>query len=266
MRASWPVREATDAGGAPSCSTYGAGFYHKAMSNFEATQWSIVTIAAKVDSPASRAALDTLCETYWYPLYVYARRRGYNEDDARDLTQGFFAKLLEKNWVAAADRNRGKFRTFLLTALKRYMANEWERQRAQKRGGGALPLSLDFDTAEDGFKLEPPDDRTPEDVFDACWANTLMQQARDRLRREAIRSGEGAPFERLVGFVTGEGEDVPYKQVAEELHMSEAAVGGAVYRMRHRFGEILREEVADTVNDPDDVEPEVKHLLRMLVA
>ena len=236
------------------------------MSSFDTTQWSLVIAASEGDSPEARAALETLCETYWYPLYVYVRRRGQNEDDARDLTQGFFARLLEKNWVADADPDRGKFRTFLLTALKHYMHDEWDRQRAQKRGGGKLPLSLDFDTAETGYKLEPPDDRTPEDVFDACWADTVMQRARERLRREMLEPGKEKRFERLEGFVTGEGADVPYREVAEELGMSESAVKVAVYRMRRRFGEILRAEVADTVWRPEDVEPEVRHLLGLLVA
>jgi RNA polymerase sigma-70 factor (ECF subfamily) len=235
------------------------------MSDFHTTQWSMVVAAGETGSSESRIALETLCETYWYPLYVYARRRGHDEDDARDLTQGFFAKLLEKNWVGDADPARGKFRTFMLTALKHYMLDEWDRQRAQKRGGGALPLSLDFDTAEDGFKLELPDDRTPEDVFDACWADTLMQQARERLRREMLEPGKEDRFERLEGFVTGEGKEVPYKEVAEELGLSESAVKVAVYRMRRRFGEILRAEVADTVGDPADVEPEIRHLLALLV-
>jgi len=235
------------------------------MSDFHTTQWSMVVAAGESDSPGSRVALETLCETYWYPLYVYARRRGHDEDDARDLTQGFFAKLLEKNWVGDADPARGKFRTFMLTALKHYMLDEWDRQRAQKRGGGALPLSLDFDTAEDGFKLELPDDRTPEDVFDACWADTLMQQARERLRREMLEPGKEDRFERFEGFVTGEGKEVPYKEVAEEFGLSESAVKVAVYRMRRRFGEILRAEVADTVGDPADVEPEIRHLLALLV-
>jgi RNA polymerase sigma-70 factor (ECF subfamily) len=234
------------------------------MSNFETTRWSMVIAAGQSNLPESRDALEALCEVYWYPLYVYVRRRGHDEDDARDLTQGFFAKLLEKNWVADADPQRGKFRTFMLTALKHYMADEWDRQRAQKRGGGKVPLSLDFDTAEDGYKLELPDDRTPEDVYDACWAETVVQRARERLRREKLEPGKEERFERLEGFVTGEGLEVPYKEVAEELGLSESAVKVAVYRLRQRFGEIVREEVTNTVRDPDDVESEMRHLLGLL--
>ena len=236
------------------------------MSNFETTQWSVVLAAGDADGPGSREALEALCETYWYPLYAYVRRRGQSEENARDLTQGFFAKLLEKNWVAAADRERGKFRTFMLTALKHYMADEWDRQRAQKRGGGNLPISLDFDTAEDGYKLELPDDRTPEDVFEESWARTLMDRARQRLRGDMLVPGKEQRFELIEGVITGEREDSSYREIAGILEMSEAAVKVAVYRMRRRFGEILRAEVADTVSDAADVDVEVKHILGLLSA
>ena len=236
------------------------------MSNFETTQWSVVLAAGDTDSPGSREALEALCETYWYPLYAYVRRRGQSEENARDLTQGFFAKLLEKNWVAAADRERGKFRTFMLTALKHYMADEWDRQRAQKRGGGNLPISLDFDTAEDGYKLELPDDRTPEDVFEDSWARTLMDRARQRLRGDMLVPGKEQRFELIEGVIAGERQDSSYREIAGILEMSEAAVKVAVYRMRRRFGEILRAEVADTVSDAADVDVEVKHILGLLSA
>ncbi len=233
------------------------------MSNFQTTRWTLVVTAGDVESPDSSEALATLCEIYWYPLYAYARRWGQDADSARDLTQGFFAKLLEKNYVAAADQERGKFRTFMLTALQRYMADEWDRERAQKRGGRELPISLDFDTAEGGYKLEPPDDRTPEDVFDESWAATLMEQARQRMRREMLEPGKEERFELLEGFVSGEGEDVPYREVAETLGLSEAAVKTAVHRMRKRFGHILRDEVADTVGDEAAVDDELRHLLAL---
>ncbi len=236
------------------------------MSNFETTQWSVVLAAGDTDSPGSREALGALCETYWYPLYAYARRRGQSEENARDLTQGFFAKLLEKNWVAAADRERGKFRTFMLTALKHYMADEWDRQRAQKRGGGDLPISLDFDTAEDGYRLELADDRTPEDVFEESWAKTLMDRARQRLRGDMLVPGKEQRFDLIEGVIIGEREDSSYREIADILEMSEAAVKVAVYRMRRRFGEILRAEVADTVSDVADVDVEVKHILGLLSA
>ena len=236
------------------------------MSHFETTQWTLVVAAGDTSAPESEQALASLCETYWYPLYVYARRRGKSEDDARDLTQGFFAKLLEKNWVAAADRDRGKFRTFMLTALQRYMIGEWERERAQKRGGGQLPLSLDFDTAEHGYKREVPDDRTPEDVFDACWAKTLMERAFDRLRRDTLEPGKEDRFELFAGIVTGDSREVPYKEIAGTLGLSESAVKVGIHRMRKRFGEILRAEVADTVSHEDDIDDELRHLLGLVAA
>ena len=246
--------------------SYETGGVEETMSNFETTQWSMVLAAGDADSPDSSAALESLCEIYWYPLYAYARRRGQSEEDARDLTQGFFTKLLEKNWVAAADRERGKFRTFMLTALKHYMSDEWDRQRALKRGGGNLPISLDFDTAEDGYKLEIPDDRTPEDVFEESWARTVMERARRRLRDEMLVPGKEKRFEIIAGVISGDGQDYPYKEIAEALTMSEAAVKVAVYRMRQRFGEIIRAEIADTVTEEDDVDVEVKHVLGLLSA
>ncbi len=236
------------------------------MSNFETTQWSVVLAAGDTGSTGSKEALEALCETYWYPLYAYVRRRGQSEENARDLTQGFFAKLLEKNWVAAADRERGKFRTFMLTALKHYMADEWDRQRAQKRGGGDLPISLDFDTAEDGYKLELPDDRTPEDVFEESWARTLMDRARQQLRRQMLVPGKEQRFELIEGVITGERQESSYREIAGILEMSEAAVKVAVYRMRQRFGEVLRAEVSETVSDAADVDVEVKHILGLLSA
>ena len=236
------------------------------MSNFQTTRWTLVVTAGDVESPDSSEALATLCEIYWYPLYAYARRWGQDADSARDLTQGFFAKLLEKNYVAAADQERGKFRTFMLTALQRYMADEWDRQRAQKRGGGNLPISLDFETAESGYKLELPDDRTPEDVFEESWAKTLMDRARQRLRGDMLVPGKEQRFDLIEGVIIGEREDSSYREIADILEMSEAAVKVAVYRMRRRFGEILRAEVADTVSDVADVDVEVKHILGLLSA
>ena len=225
-----------------------------------------MALAGDKENPHSSAALAVLCEIYWYPRYAYARRRGQDAEAARDLTQGFFAMLLERNYVAAADQERGKFRNFLLSGLQRYMNNQWERERAQKRGSGRAPLSLDFDTAENGYKLEPPDDRTPEDVFEENWATTLLEQARRRMRREMLEAGKEERFELLAGFVTGDGADVPYKGVAETLNLSEAAVKVAVHRMRKKFGDILRAVVADTVGHDDDVDEELRHVLALAVA
>jgi len=233
----------------------------KGGSAFVTTRWTLIVAAADPDSPESREALATLCQDYWYPLYVYARRRGNSPEDARDLTQGFFAKLLEKNYLKAADRERGKFRTFLLTAMQSYMANEWDRERAQKRGGGQTPISLDLEWAEGGLAFEPAEDLTPEDIFERCWALAQLERVVDRMRNEMSLPGKERRFELLKGYVTGESQDIPYREVASELGVSESSVKVAVHRMRKRFGELLRQEVAQTVAGPEGVESEVRHLL-----
>lgn len=209
--------------------------------------------------PGSQAALSDLCQSYWYPLYAYLRRRGYPREDAEDLVQGFFAQLLDKGYLKAADKKRGRFRSFLLTALKNYAANEWDRKRAQKRGGATTTLSLDFKTAEGRYHIEPANERTPEQEFDRGWATTQLQNVLERMRAE---SGEGGSerFELLQGFLTGEGEEIRYQDVAERLGMTEGAVKVAVHRLRQRFGAVLREEVARTLNEPGDVDTEIHHL------
>lgn len=214
--------------------------------------------AGDSQNPDSRAALAELCQDYWYPLYAYLRRRGYPQEEAEDLVQGFFVQLLEKNYLKAADRERGRFRSFLLTALKNYAANEWDRRTAQKRGGPTPPLSLDFENAEGRYTIEPADERTPEQEYDRGWATAQLEQVLARMRAEAGESDER--FALLQGFLTGEGEGIPYRDVAERLDMSEGAVKVAVHRLRQRFGAVLREEVARTLADPGDVDDELRHL------
>lgn len=214
--------------------------------------------AGDSQNPDSRAALADLCQDYWYPLYAYLRQRGYPQEEAEDLVQGFFAQLLEKNYLKAADRERGRFRSFLLTALKNYAANEWDRRTAQKRGGSTPPLSLDFENAEGRYTIEPADERTPEQEYDRGWATAQLEQVLTRMRAEA---GEGDErFALLQGFLTGEADDIPYREVAERLDISEGAVKVAVHRLRQRFGAVLREEVARTLADPADVDDELRHL------
>jgi RNA polymerase sigma-70 factor (ECF subfamily) len=225
---------------------------------FETTQWTLVVAAGDPQHPESRAALADLCQSYWYPLYVYLRRRGYPQQEAEDLVQGFFAQLLEKNYIKAADRERGRFRSFLLTSLKNYAANEWDRRTALKRGGDATTLSLDFEDAEGRYVIEPADERTPEQEFDRGWAFAQLRQVLERMRTEAGDDDER--FATLQGFLTGDADDIRYKDVAERLGMSEGAVKVAVHRLRQRFGALLREEVARTLVDPDDVDDEIRHL------
>ena len=225
--------------------------------SFETTQWTLVVAAGDSRHPGSRDALEDLCRSYWYPLYAYLRRRGYPQEEAEDLVQGFFAQLLAKNYIKAADPERGRFRSFLLTSLKNYAANEWDRKKAKKRGGATTTLSLDFETAEGRYHVEPVDEETPEQLFDRGWAVAQLEQVLERMRAE----GDGGErFEILRGFLTGEGEDIRYKDVAEQLGMTEGAVKVAVHRLRQRFGKMLRDEVARTLNDPADVDDEIRHL------
>lgn len=210
---------------------------------------------------SSRAdeALGTLCETYWYPLYAYLRSRGYMPDAAEDLTQAFIARLLEKEKrvLRQADPSRGRFRSFLLTALKNFAANEYERSAAVKRGGRVEMLSLDFQTAEGRFLLEPPSEETPERVFDRQWAVTLLDRAMGRLRDHTNRA---ELFDRLKMYLTGEQPQVTYAEVAAHLGMSEGAVKVEVHRLRRKFRDLVREEIEQTVTSPDDVQDEMRHL------
>ena len=229
-------------------------------SSFDTTQWTMVVAAGDSQHPGSSAALEDLCHAYWYPLYVYLRRRGYSQEEAEDVVQGFFTQLLDKKYLRAADRERGRFRSFLLTSLKNFAANEWDRKKAQKRGGGTTTLSLDFETAEGRYHLEPANEQTPEQVFDRGWAVTQLQQVLERMRVETAGGESERRFDMLKGFLTGDGEDIRYKDVAEQLDMSEGAVKVAVHRLRQRFGDVLRAEVARTLNDPADVDDEIRHL------
>jgi RNA polymerase sigma-70 factor (ECF subfamily) len=227
---------------------------------FQTTQWTLVVAAGDSQHPDSRAALADLCQAYWYPLYAYLRRRGYPQEEAEDLVQGFFTQLLEKNYIKAADKERGRFRSFLLTSLKNYAANEWDRRTAVKRGGTSTTLSLDFEDAEGRYVIEPADERTPEQEFDRGWAMAQLTHVLERMRSEAGSGDAAERFELLQGFLTGEGEGIPYKEAAERLGMSEGAVKVAVHRLRQRFGAVLRDEVARTLADPDDVDDEIRHL------
>jgi len=227
---------------------------------FATTQWSLVLAAAgPADSPAAREALATLCRAYWSPIYAYLRRRGADTERARDLTQGFFAQLLEKNYVGDARPERGRFRTFLLTSLQHYAANVWNREHAKKRGGDAPPISIDAVDAEHGYQLEPFHEETPERIFDRRWARTLLETSLERLRDESKGSGAAARHELLAPFMGG---DAPsgYREVAEELQMTESAVRVTVHRMRRRFRAILRDEVARTLQDETLVDDELRHL------
>jgi RNA polymerase sigma factor (sigma-70 family) len=229
--------------------------------HFETTRWSVVLAAgAESSSPGVQEALATLCETYWYPLYAFLRSRGYSAEDAQDLTQAFFARLLEKQTIRHADPARGRFRSFLLASLKNFAANEHDRDIARKRGGDLPILSLEVETAEGRFQMEVPTDETPERVFDRRWAMTLLDRVMSRLNAETPRSGKPSQFDRLKAYLTGDQPQLSYAETASELGTSEGAVKVAVHRLRRRFRDLVRDEIAHTVSSPEEIEDELRHL------
>jgi RNA polymerase sigma-70 factor (ECF subfamily) len=228
---------------------------------FATTHWSVVLAAGQQESPQAGEALEKLCQAYWYPLYVYVRRRGHGPEDAQDLTQEFFARFLQKNSVAAADPAKGRFRSYLLGALKHFLADERDRAQAKKRGGGQTMLSWEQDRAEARYRQEPTDDLSPDKVFDRRWALTVLQQATARLRQEYQAVGQLGLFEGLKTFVTASGAAPSYLQAAARLGLTESAVRSAIYRLRRRYHALIREEVAQTVGDPLQLEEEIRHLM-----
>ena len=233
---------------------------------FATTRWTTVNAAGHPSESRAAHALAELCEAYWPPLYGYLRRRGYGPEEAQDLTQGFFARLLETQSIRTADPARGRFRSFLLTALKRYVINEHERSAAARRGGGHAHLSLDFDEAERAYALEPSTDETPERLFDRRWAAIALERALHRLRAEYMELGRAPLAEALMPYLTDGGELPSYREVAARLDISEGAVKVAVHRMRQRYGGILRSEIAETVLEEEEVEVELRELLRAVSA
>jgi DNA-directed RNA polymerase specialized sigma24 family protein len=231
---------------------------------FLTTHWSVVAAAGGDDTTRAQGALARLCETYWFPLYAYVRRRGSGPEDAQDLTQEFFAQLLAHGWVADADRARGRFRTFLLTALSRFLANDWDRRRSQKRGGGLTLLPLDTAVAEGRYQAEQGDKMSPDRLYDREWAMTLLERAFGRLQLEHERAGKAAEFAVLSPFLTAERGGIPYAELAATLHLGEAAARQAVHRIRKRFREVFREEIAQTVAEPNEVEEEIRYLMAAL--
>jgi RNA polymerase sigma-70 factor (ECF subfamily) len=231
---------------------------------FTTTQWSLVLAAGDSRSPDSREALAALCEAYWYPVYALIRHLGHDVESARDSAQGFFTFLLEKQVLKVARPDRGRFRAFLKTSLRHYLGHERQRARAQKRGGGQTPLSLDFDEAESRFRLEPSHEQTPEVLFEKRWARTLMTCALERLRQEPANAGDKERIRRLEPFLTGPVVDGAYEEVADALGMTVPAVRTAVRRMRKRYGDYLRAEVARTVSAPGEVDEELRYLFSVI--
>ena len=231
---------------------------------FVTTHWSVVLSARQKDSPESAAALETLCRTYWYPLYAYVRRQGHSPPDAQDLTQEFFARLLQKDYLKAAAREKGRFRTFLIVALKRFLANEWDRLRAQKRGGGQPLLSLDTDLAEQRYQVEPVEGASADRIYERRWALTLLDRTMTRLREEFASAGKLEDFNRLKACLTAERGEISYTEIAAALGMTDGAARVAVHRLRKRFREVFREEIAHTVSTSEEIEEEVRHLISVL--
>jgi RNA polymerase sigma-70 factor (ECF subfamily) len=223
-----------------------------------------VLAAGQTGSPHSQEALAHLCETYWYPLYAFVRRRGLSPEDAQDSTQEFFSRLLARNWLRDADRGKGRFRTFLLTALTRFLANEWDRVHAQKRGGGTVPLPLDAELAETRYRSDTKSEMSPDRFYDRQWAMTLLDRALNRLEAEHQRLGKESDFAALSPALTLDRGDIPYARLAEQLGLSEPAARMAVHRLRKRFRQLFREEIAQTVAEPDEVEAEIRHLVAAL--
>ncbi len=235
-----------------------------AGSDFRTTSWSLVIDAKERGNTSAEAALAELCQRYWYPLYAYVRRRVGNVAEAQDLTQEFFARLLGKNVLAAASQERGRFRSFLLTAMKNFLANEWDKAKAAKRGGGRRTLPLVFDTAESRLSLEPAHDLTPERLYERQWALTLLELVVDRLEREFAAASKQAQFTALKPAIAGSQVALDYAAAASQLGMTEDAVRQAAHRLRRRYRELLRDELARTVADPADVDDEIRSLFETL--
>jgi len=223
-----------------------------------------VLTASETDSPHAAQALDQLCRTYWYPLYAFVRRKGHSPHDAQDLTQAFFARLLEKNYVAQADRERGRFRTYLLAALTHFLADEWDKARRLKRGGGREIISFDAASAEERYRLEPIDQLDAAKLYERRWVTTLFDQVLARLEQEFRDSSKGGLFDVLKSSLLADDSGLSYAQLGVQLGLSEDAIKQAVHRMRRRYRELFREEIAQTVAGPDELEDELKHLFAVL--
>ena len=231
---------------------------------FATTHWSVVLAAGASEDAGPTEALATLCRSYWFPLYAHVRRRGHDSESAKDLTQGFFEKLLAGKGVELADPHRGRFRTFLLGALDNFLHNAHRDANTLKRGGGRELISLDAQDAEQRLTLEPADERSPDREFDRRWALATLDRARGRLSDEFLLAGKAELFERLHPALLGESAALPYAQLAAQLNMTIVAVKVTLHRLRHRYGEILREEVAHTLANPADAESELRHLIAAL--
>jgi RNA polymerase sigma-70 factor (ECF subfamily) len=229
---------------------------------FVTTHWTQVLRAGAGGSADATAALEALCQAYWYPLYAFVRRQGYAPAEAQDLTQEFFSRLLEGNALSAADPSKGRFRSYLLTMLKRMLVSDWRREQRQKRGGGAVMFSLDAQEGEERYQFEPTDPLTPELIFERRWAETVLERVLTRL--EAEYRGHALGFANLQSYLVDDKGTAPFAETARRLNVTESALKSVVYRLRCRYGEIFREEIAQTVERPEEVEDEIRQLLGAL--
>jgi RNA polymerase sigma-70 factor (ECF subfamily) len=227
---------------------------------FATTHWTVVLAAGQRHTPQAGRALEELCRTYWFPLYAYVRRRGHSREDAEDLTQAFFAQLLARNFLATLDGNRGKFRAFLLAALKHFLANEWDKSQAQKRGSGATHLSLDWQTADTQFQVADAQKLSPDQAFDREWALILLAKVVERLEAECETEGRANQFKQLKAFLTADKGSLSYSEAASALNMEETAVRVAVHRLRKRYRQLLQEEISQTLSGPADLDEELRAL------
>lgn len=231
---------------------------------FTATHWSVVLAAGQQGSPRAVAALETLCRTYWHPLYVYVRRRGYGPEDAQDLTQQFFAQFLEKEGFSRADPDRGKFRSFLLKSIQHFLADEWKRAHRAKRGGGTRTLPWDSQAAEECCRADLAEAMTPERAYERRWAMTLLEQVLTSLRGDYVQAGKPRLFEALQDFLWGPEASLSYAQLAGELGMTEGAIRVAVHRLREHYRDRLRAAVAQTVDKSGEVDEELRYLIALM--
>jgi DNA-directed RNA polymerase specialized sigma24 family protein len=232
---------------------------------FATTHWSVVLAAGQDTSPAAQVAMEQLCRTYWYPLYAHVRRRGHDHHSAEDSTQEFFARLLDHQWLKWVAPEKGRFRTFLLAALDHFLANEWRRGQALKRGGGRVIVSLEeTKSGEDRFAREPATQAAPERVFDKLWATTVLDQAMTRLQQEFSTRGKSAHFEEWKLFLSREATAQDCQSSGQRLGMSPGATTVAIHRFRERYGDLLRETVAQTISETTDVDEELRYLFALL--
>ncbi len=237
------------------------GFPPPRGGQFATTRWSLVLAAGRAANPRSAEALTFLCELYWHPVYTLIRRQGFSAPDGADLTQAFFERVLEKGYFQDADPNRGRFRAFLCTAVRHFLSNERDREQSLKRGGKRPPLSLDAETAEGRYQIDPRDDLTPEKLFDRQWALTLLERVLTRVGSDYSASGRTALFNALKGFLTGDTSGTPYAAIARDLGTSEGAIKVAIHRLRRQFRDALVAEIAATVSDPSEIDAELGYLL-----